>query len=287
MDISGEPLIAISNDLTSVTKLFHRVNSVIPDEQTLVTVEPETVVTDALALLEKYGFSQVPVVVGREVLGLFSYQTFSRYVIKYSQEAVVKSRKFELLKLTVEECMDPKPHFARVTDEFKAWFDVIDRCDSVLVGSPDRLLGIVTAMDILRYLYNVASPFVMIGEVELALRALMQMAFDGETLEACARICLKDKYDQDKMPTQLHEMTFNDYIQIVGDGRGWSHFELVFGGNRVRTRAKLEQLRDVRNVIFHFRREIMVEEYETLAANRDWMLQKVRAAEARLKERQQ
>ena len=45
-----------------------------------------------------------------------------------------------------------------------------------LVGEPNRLQGIVTAMDILRYMYGVASPFVLIAEVELALRALMQLA---------------------------------------------------------------------------------------------------------------
>jgi CBS domain-containing protein len=199
---------ATSREFTSITELFHRLNSVIPDEQKLVTVEPEMAVADALDLLEKHGFSQVPVVVGREVLGLFSYRTFSRAVITHGRRAK-KNKKFEALELTVEECMESKPQFARITDEFVEWFDVIDRSDSVLVGSPNKLQGIVTGMDILRYLYSVASPFVLIGEVELTLRALMQMAVDSETLETCARECLKDKYEPDKMPT-LHEMTFND-----------------------------------------------------------------------------
>ncbi len=275
-----------TSDTLSVTELFHRVNSVIPEEQVLLTLAPEAPVADALDLLAQHGFSQAPVVVGREVLGLFSYQTFSRAVIGYGQEAT-KSRKFDPLELTVEDCMETKPPFARVTDEFVDWFDTLDRCDSVLVGSPDRLQGIVTAMDILRYLYRVASPFVLIGEAELALRALIELAVDTDTLKACARECLKDKYDADRMPTQLHEMTFNDYIQIVGDGRAWCHFKPIFGGNRVRTRAKLEQLRDIRNVVFHFRREVTEEEYQNLAANRDWMLRKVRVAEARRKENQE
>ena len=282
--MSNTPIDQSLDDLKSVTELFHRVNSVIPDNQTLFTLEPEMLVADALDLLKKHGFTQAPVTVGREVLGLFSYRTFSQAVIAQSR-AASKSKKFEPLELTVEECMEPRPPFARITDEFVEWFEALDRHDSVLVGSPDRLLGIVTAMDILRYLYRVASPFVLIGEVELALRALMQMSVDSETLTACAHECLKDKYEPDKIPTHLHDMTFNDYIQIVGDGRRWPHFEPCFGGNRVRTRAKLEQLRDIRNVIFHFRREITVEEHQTLAANRDWMLRKARTAEARQKER--
>ncbi len=269
------------SDQQAATQLFHRVNSVIPDAQNLISVPPEMPVSEALSLLEKHGFSQVPVVVGREVLGLFSHRSFSSAVIVHSKVAT-KNQKFDPLELIVEECMNPRPPFARVTDEFAEWFDAIDRNDSVLVGEPNRLQGIVTAMDILRYLYRVASPFVLIGEVELALRALMQMAVNDETLSECAMECLKDKYGSDKIPTLLHDMTFSDYIQIISHGRRWPHFEPIFGGNRVRTRAKLEQLRDMRNVIFHFRREITVDEYQTLASNRNWMLLKVRTAEARL-----
>lgn len=282
--MNHDPVEQSLQDLKSVTELFHRVNSVIPDQQLLITLDPEMPVSEALSLLQHHGFTQAPVTAGREVLGLFSFRTFSQAVIALSGTAS-KNRKFDALELTVEECMEAKPAFARVTDEFSEWFEALDRNDAVLVGSPDRLQGIVTAMDILRYLYRVASPFVLIGEVELALRALMQMSVDNETLAACARECLKDKYEPDRIPTQLHDMTFNDYIQIVGDGRRWPHFEPCFGGNRARTRAKLEQLRDIRNVIFHFRREITVEEHQTLAANRDWMLRKARTAEARQKER--
>jgi hypothetical protein len=184
--------------------------------------------------------------------------------------------------LLVEDCLE-KATFARVTDEFADWFEFIDHHDAVLVGEPSRLQGIVTAMDILRYLYRVASPFVLIAEIELGLRALMQLAVDADTLASCARECLKDKYkdkDKDKLPTRLEDMTFNDYVQIVGDGRCWDHFKPIMGGNRGRTRARLEQLRDLRNVVFHFKHKITVEEYETLAAGREWMLLKARVTEA-------
>ena len=76
-------------------------------------------------------------------------------------------------------------------------------------------------------------------------------------------------------------MTFNDYIQIVSHGRNWIYFHPVLGGDRGRTRARLEQIRDIRNVIFHFKRDIALDEFETLAAGRDWMLLKARAAQAR------
>lgn len=268
----------------SVTEFFHRLNSVLPVDQRIVSVPLDMLAVDALAKMRDHRFSQLPVVEGREVLGLFSYRSFANAVVTMGQSAS-KSRKFDPLELLVEDCLE-KPSFARVTDEFADWFDFIDQNDAVLVGEPNRLQGIVTAMDILRYLYGVASPFVLIAEIELALRALIQMAVDSETLAKCSSECLKDKY-QDQPPTRLEDMTFNDYVQIIGDGRNWDHFKPFMGGNRVRTRARLEQIRDLRNVIFHFKHRITTEEYETLAAGRDWMLLKARAAEARREEGKQ
>lgn len=284
MSTSKLPLKTFSGDAASVTDLFHRLNSVLPIDQQIVSVAPDQLAVDALNIMKEHRFSQLPVVVGREVLGLFSYRSFASAVVKLAENSP-KNQRLNPLELLVDECLE-KPTFARVTDEFAEWFDFIDRSDAVLVGEPNRLQGIVTAMDILRYLYGVASPFVLIAEIELGLRALIQLAVDSETLALCAKECLGDKYSA-RLPTSLEEMTFNDYVQIVGDGRSWDYFQKYLGGNRGRTRAKLEQLRDLRNVIFHFKRGITVEEYETLAAGREWMLLKARAAEARREEAKQ
>src|SRR5262245_51591456 len=146
-----------SIDNRSVTGLFHRLNSVLPTDQKIISVLPETSVQEALDLLNRHGFSQLPVMVGQQVLGLFSYRSFAQAVIKLSGNA--NNQKFNAHEMFVEECLD-RPTYARITDEFRTWFDTIDKQDALLVGDPNRLQGIVTAMDILRYLYGVASPFV-------------------------------------------------------------------------------------------------------------------------------
>lgn len=274
---------ATGGNARSLTDFFHRLNSVLPIDQALVTVQPHTLAVDALNKLKTNKFSQLPVVIGKEVFGLFSYRSYANTVVALAENSSTK-QKFNPLELLVEECME-KPTFARLTDEFVDWFDFIDQHDAVLVGDSNRLQGIVTAMDILRYLYGVASPFVLIAEIELALRALIQLAVDQETLASCVKECLKDKYPNDP-PSRLEEMSFNDYVQIVGDGRNWEYFKDLLGGNRNRSRAILVQLRDIRNVVFHFKRGITVEEYQTLADGRRWMLLKARAAEARREEAQ-
>src|SRR5437899_1845660 len=93
------PLGGIDN--RSVTGLFHRLNSVLPTDQKIISVLPETPVQEALDLLNTHGFSQLPVMVGQQVLGMFSYRSFSQAVIKLSGNA--KNQKFNAQEMFVEE----------------------------------------------------------------------------------------------------------------------------------------------------------------------------------------
>ena len=172
-------VVAGERDDASLTNVFHRLNSVLPDNQRVVTVPPETTASDAIQLMQEHGFSQLPVVVKDEVLGLFSYRSFAHAVLELVSEA--GNCRTMPSDLTVAECIE-KAEFARVTDEFSQWFDALDVRDAVLVGGPNRLLGIVSAMDLLRYLYGVASPFVMVAEIELAIRAIIRHVIDEATL---------------------------------------------------------------------------------------------------------
>ena len=54
--------------------------------------------------------------------------------------------------LTVDEFLE-QFEFARVTEEMNRVFDAMDRDNGVLIGSPERLIGVLTPMDFLRYLH--------------------------------------------------------------------------------------------------------------------------------------
>lgn len=257
-----------------LTSLFHRLNSVIPDEQRLLTFTSTTLAADAIRIMRKQGFNQVPVVEGSEILGVFSFRSFARAVIDSSDERVPFG------SLPVSEYLE-QISFARVTDEFDSVIERIDRDDAVLVGDPKKLQAIVTAMDILRYLYDVASPYVMVAETELSIRALIAKCLDVGQLAVCVSNSLSAAYGPGKLPSRLEDLAFNDYVQVIGDGRNWPSFETTFGGTRLRTRAKLERMRDLRNDLFHFRRALTVEEYEELSTLRNWLLIRTRMLQAR------
>jgi predicted transcriptional regulator len=271
----------VSRELDLVSELFHRINRIIPENQHLLTVSPETTARDAIALLLQHGYSQLPVVTSGEVLGVFSYRSFAKRAAASTMLDVTQQKSVPG-DLAVEECLE-RFEFARVTDEMRQVFDAMDRDNGVLIGAPEKLQGILTPMDFLRYLYQVASPFVMLSEIELTLRALIRLAVSHEELEQCAVRSLAQLYGPEKVPKSLEAMTFDNYKAIISHGENWPKFEPILGGNRTRVATKLKQLCDLRNDLFHFKREITLQDHETLGDHRNWLLLKAKQADVRRK----
>jgi predicted transcriptional regulator len=76
--VLDRPTVAKELDLAS--ELFHRINRIIPEKQSLLTFPPGRLVKDAIALMRQNGYSQVPVVDNGEVLGVFSFRSFAQGV---------------------------------------------------------------------------------------------------------------------------------------------------------------------------------------------------------------
>src|SRR5687768_12806921 len=67
-----------TKELDLASELFHRINRILPANQTLLTADPSERVRDVIAKMDAHGYSQVPVVKNGEVLGVFSYRSFAR-----------------------------------------------------------------------------------------------------------------------------------------------------------------------------------------------------------------
>ena len=66
----------------SLTEVFHRINSLIPQDQRLVTIRPSTTVEQATQIMREKRFSQLPVVEGHEVLGVFSHRSLAEKLLE-------------------------------------------------------------------------------------------------------------------------------------------------------------------------------------------------------------
>jgi predicted transcriptional regulator len=179
-------------NLDLASELFHRINRIIPEDQEILHVPPSCRVRDAVELMRKHKYSQVPVVEGSEVLGVFSYRSFAQGAANATLEGWTK-QKCAPGDLQVDEFLE-QFEFARVTEEMSRVFDAMDRDNGVLVGTPERLIGVLTPMDFLRYLHHVAGPFVLVAEIELAVRELMRNALTAEQIAETSKRCLSAAY---------------------------------------------------------------------------------------------
>ncbi|HVT01743.1 MAG TPA: CBS domain-containing protein [Thermoanaerobaculia bacterium] len=269
-------------DLAS--ELFHRINRVLPQNQSVLTVPPSCLVRDAVILMRKHGYSQVPVVDNGEVLGVFSFRSFAFDAASQTSEEV-KAQKCAPGDLTVDDFLEDFA-FARVTDEWSRFFDAMDKDNGVLVGTPERLIGILTPMDFLHYLFQVAAPYVLISEIELALRALISAAMSADQIEMAAQRCLSGVYEPGRVPTSVEKMTFDNYKTLISNGEAWESLESVFGPPKTRTVAKLKEIGTIRNDLFHFKREITLQDHQVLTLHRNWLLVKVKLTNSRKRSEQ-
>ena len=259
----------------SLKDLFYLVKQVLPDTQELITFHPGTPVADALGVMCKNNLSQVPVLAGTDVIGVFSYRSLAQGMIKLPRNEQ------SLLSLHVEEFLEDL-RFAQITDELTALIEEFNLKDAVLVGSENRLQGIVTTIDTLKYFYRVASPYVMLREIELAIRELIRSSVDSKTLQMCIDISLKEYYEhsEESAPRCLEGMTFHDYVMLLRFKGTWEKFAPAFGESPNLVYAKLKPLHELRNIVFHFKREITIEEYDSIRFVRDWLLKRIKKIEA-------
>jgi len=257
--------------LRPLSSMFHRLSRIMRDDQQLFTVPANMPVAEALRLMKEKDFSQLPIREGTDIVGVFSYRSFSVQSVEFQDP------KARFAALTVGDFAEDLP-FVAPSDPFDEVIEKLERYDALLLGTPENTVGIVTAMDILRYLYGATSPYVLIAEIELAVRALMIRSLGGRIPAEIFERCLKGKYPE-KLPDSVEDLTFDDYQTVITYGDNWPCFKDAFGSTSPNVRNKLIRARDLRNALFHFRRGITLSEYEELVDTRKWLLRRTRILE--------
>lgn len=253
---------------------FHETGNLFPGEVEVVSVGPQTTVGEALRTMLAARFSQLPVVDDGEVRGIFSLQSLAQLV---ASEVDVK-----IHELPVSDVMEFVPSMT-VRDSLHSLLPLLEQHEAVLVQSPLGLQAVATPSDALRYLYRVAKPFVLVGEIELSLRALIAASVPGVLLTKCIDNSIRKMYEKQEreVPTTLDAMSFEDLRSLVTSGRNWPYFEGTLGKNRALIASKLERIRTLRNDVFHFRSTLTAPDLQDLAAMRDWLRDKARVARPR------
>lgn len=226
--------------------------------------------------MKEFGYSQLPVLHNDEVVGVFSHRSFADGVLDLEGEKKLRAEDLPVLDF-VEQLS-----FSDVQAEVDEILDRLDTDNAVLIGSPRALVGIATPMDALRYFHRLTSAFLVLQEIERAIRVLLGYVYSDDDLkEAVARSAPTHQPEHGRAPTRIEDLSFGEYVQLIGNKETWAQLQDVFGTSRELVLAKLRPINQLRNDAFHFRRELVKDDYDRLTSARGWLRLRLVVAGAR------
>lgn len=213
----------------------YRVSRLLDPRLRLVTVGPDAPLEQAVTLMLRHDYSQLPVMTNeRDVRGVVSWDsigpamTLGQPVPKF-----------------VRECM--RQHVeVKDTDSL---FQVINRIiesSYVLVRDEQRVItGILTTTDLSQQFQDLAEPFLLIGEIENHIRALIDGRFTQQQLAA-----VRNENDPDRRIESVADLTIGEHIRLIENPDNWARLGLR--ADRAVFVRELDVVRQLRNDVMHF-----------------------------------
>ncbi len=215
-----------------------------------VSVCRDDQIEKAVSLMLMNDYSQLPVLQGgRKVDGIISWKTIGGYYSKHSKQALV-----------VRDCIES---FVEVVEYETPLFEVTKKVidnEYVLVRSKDQLIkGIVTTSDVSDQFRELSEAFLLVGEIENAVRQLLSGKFRLSEIQKAI-----NTEDAERLVTSLTDLTFGEYVRIFQNHDSWEKLKLSL--DRESFCERLDTVRKIRNEIMQFRPDgISPEDIQTLA----------------------
>lgn len=202
-----------------------------------VSVRRDENISVAMTKMLLQDFSQLPVMQSdRNVDGMISWESLGR--------KMALGIKPELVRHAIVPHHEVKSE-ASIFDAIR----VIQDHGCVLVRSSDnRIVGVLTAIDISASFEQLSKPFLLLGYIENHLRSLIQAKFDKESLQDA-----KDPSDASRTIADVSDMTFGEYIRLLENPTNWG--KLGLGIERSLFIHQLNEVREIRNDVMHFNPE--------------------------------
>jgi CBS domain-containing protein len=212
-----------------------RIGSLPAANKSLTTVGQDDTLKKAVTMMLQSDYSQLPIMHGeREVKGMISWKSIaSRYAIGGECGKV-------------QHCRED----AQVVDGNGTLFDAIPtivKHGYVLVRNPQdrKITGIVTASDLSLQFQQLAEPFLLLREIELHIRQLLQDKVLPEDLD-----WLGSADTTAPKPNSISDLSFGGYVRLVQRPEVWQRLALNI--DQASLTKQLEDVRQIRNDVMHF-----------------------------------
>lgn len=269
--------------------MSYTIGELIKDPKPPVTVKKTDSVVHAVGLMRQHDYSQLPVVDGENrPIGIVTSDSILRSLdfLGSSLNGLLVSHAMQqsIPKLKLDDLLSVLQN--RLLESYSA----------LITNDENRLIGIVTNYDTAEYYRSRANDMMLVEEIENSLRnhVLASYKYDVATIsKAAQRVVSKQKQlsperlqiglkkyfeilgqtaqiDQAALNRasaedqrdaaqniQVADLVLNDLILLLFGDATWQSYSMTFGGiDKTRLRSALNRVRDIRNVLAHFKREL-------------------------------
>lgn len=223
----AEPTVRAADPSNRIGKLVAANNPPTP-------VNSNAPLNEAVTLMLLNRYSQLPVMQGeRDVKGIVSWQSMAK---RLSLGKACTS---------VKDCMEPAHIIRSDFGLFEAIPGIVEHGYALVRGDDLEISGIVTTSDLAVQLQELGEPFLVLGEIENAVRGMIGERFTrDELLEA------RDPGDDRRVVNSAADLTFGEYIRLIEKPERWDKLEVPI--DRQVFIRELELVRRIRNDVMHF-----------------------------------
>jgi predicted transcriptional regulator len=199
-----------------------------------VSVGPDATISEAITLMLKQDFSQLPVMIGeRTVKGLISWKSLGKRLALH--------KKCELVRDAMES--------VHVIDLDTSLFEastLIATNDCVLVRDlNNKICGLMTPYDVSQTFVELGEAFLLLGEIENLIRDMLDGRFSKAELER-----VRDPLDAERPINDVSDLNFGGYVRLMQEPQAWERLQTTL--DRGMFVGYLEKVRIIRNDTMHF-----------------------------------
>lgn len=199
-----------------------------------VAVKPDSTIAQAVTLMMKNDFSQLPVMTNdRDVKGIVSWKSIGQR-LALGQSPVY-----------VREAMDPHAEVSGDASLFSVIGVIVDHDYALVRASDKRIIGIITTSDLSLQFEQLSEPFLLLGEIENHIRKILGSKFTKDQLAAA-----KNPSDENRLVEDPSDLTFGEYQRLLESPDAWKNLDLKL--DRAIFVDQLEKVREIRNSVMHF-----------------------------------
>jgi predicted transcriptional regulator len=204
----------------------------------LLSVRKNTPFMEAVTLMIKYDISQLPVLSGKDAVGIIDWKSIG--------VAIVLGKNCKI----VSDCMKPVEVLSVNTSLFEAVERVLKKGTILVKQQDNTITGLVTTKNITEQFIDMSRPFLLLEQIENHVRKLLVNKLEESDITK-----VLDAEKLTKEFTDLTSLSFGNYVRIIENQDNYTKLKIKLKKSVLVN--MLKKTNKLRNDIMHFNPEEM------------------------------